>query len=271
VTKLVRVADGAFPQFGPTGAPDYSFLPADVRIWAGYVGGHTPHSWSIAEIADARRLVGAWWGIWTAPSSTVLTAAIGQDEGARCLARLISINYPPTDPVLLDVERSSWVLSPAGADACFAAWAKAIAAGGYHNSDWYGPRDSHAGWRADWTGIRPLALPVGVKGLQYDHALSGDRYDISVFDLDLIYPTGGGVTVTSPKDWDGADDQHVRSQVAEVGISAGIGLYDLLTRVDGNVTKVLAGLAALSAKVDKIVTAAGPLSYHGTVDLSPGP
>jgi hypothetical protein len=271
VTRLVRVADGAFPQFGPTGAPDYSFLPADVHVWAGYVGGHTPHSWSVGEIGDARRLVGAWWGIWTAPSSTVLTAAIGQDEGARCLARLISINYPPTDPVLLDVERSSWVLSPAGADACFAAWAKAIAAGGYHNADWYGPRDSHAGWRADWTGIRPLALPVGVKGVQYDHALSGDRYDISVFDLDLVYPQGGNVIL------DSTDLANIAKAVWAQPVDDGTGgaaqgvAGHRLAYIDERVNKALTAIEALQTQVAKIVTAQGPQSAHGTWTTTTGP
>ncbi len=178
--SLIRVADGAYPH------PPYTFLPEDVKVWAGYLGGHTPHSWTLAEITGARRLVGAWWGIWTSPDRRAIDARDGVADAAGTVARLVELDYPRTDPVFYDVEYTAYFASPSGARAAISAWKRGLAAAGYRNTFAYVPLAAGFDWLAHWTGIRPTSLPAGVVGIQYDHALFNDAYDISVFDTALL-------------------------------------------------------------------------------------
>jgi len=180
VSELIRVADGAYPH------PPYTFLPDDVMVWAGYLGGHTPHPWTAADIADARRLVGAWWGIWTAPDRRAITATDGVQDAAGTVARLVELSYPRADPVFYDVEYATWQADPAGARAAITAWKRGLAAAGYRNAYAYVPLSAGFDWIAHWTGARPTSLPAGVIGIQYDHGLFNDAYDISVFDASLL-------------------------------------------------------------------------------------
>lgn len=273
MVNLVRVADGAYPQ------PDYSFLPPDVKVWIGYLGGFTAHAWTDPEIAEARAKVGDWWGTWTAPNARALTAMDGRDAAAGCLAKLVSINYPTTDPVFMDQEYAAYVASVDGAAACFAAFATGLAGAGYRNTHWYCPYNGRGDWWAHWNAVQPMSLPAGVVGEQYDHALAGDRYDVSVFDLDLIF--GGNVSVNGPEKWDTADWAAVRANlpalanynpaapdnpsVATVlhileGIRDGAVGFDSLPSVQQAVTDAIA----------TITTATGPSAYSGTITLHAG-
>ncbi len=185
MASLIRVADGAYPQ------DSYAFLPTDMHVWAGYLGGHTPHPWTVTEINAARANGLTWWGIWTAPDRRAITAMDGTADGAGTVARLTQINYPTSDPVFYDVEYATWHADPTGARAAISMWKHALAAAGWHHAYAYVPLSAGFDWIAHWTGARPASLPAGVVGIQYDHALANDRYDISVFDPSLLNTTGG--------------------------------------------------------------------------------
>jgi hypothetical protein len=185
MAELIRVADGAYPQ------PNYDFLPRTVLAWAGYVGGHTPHAWTAAEVAHLEATGRQWWGIWTAPVGRALNWSDAQIDAAGMIAGLERLRYSKDRPAFYDVEFSTWAAAPAQTEHAAAQWCQLMREAGYSRAYWYGPRDSPAQWRADWTGVPPAALPPGVVGIQYDHALSGDRYDISRFDPALFTPPGG--------------------------------------------------------------------------------
>jgi len=183
VADLLLVADGAYPH------PPYDFLPAHIAVWAGYLGGHTPHDWTVAEIAALEATGRTWWGIWTAPDRQAIGAGQGAADAADTIARLGALRYPKTKPVFYDVEYGTWHADPAGAEAAASRWKHDVAAAGWRRAYWYGPLASHCDWVANWTGVRPASLPPGRIGVQYDHALSNDRYDISVFDPSLLEAT----------------------------------------------------------------------------------
>lgn len=183
MANLLLVADGAYPH------SDYDFLPAHVTVWAGYLGGHTPHAWSAAEVAHLEATGRAWWGIWTAPDRQAINAGQGAADAADTIAVLAALRYPTIRPVFYDVEYGTWHADPAGAEAAATRWKHDVAAAGWTRAYWYGPLASHCDWVANWTGFRPAVLPPGRIGVQYDHALSNDRYDISVFDPSILEAT----------------------------------------------------------------------------------
>jgi hypothetical protein len=176
VANLVQVADGAYPH------DDYSFLPAEVVAWWGYLGGATPHAWTSAEIAHLEQTDRPFWSIWTAPGGRIYTASQAVADAHGMVAALTARGRAKNLPVALDVEESTYEAYPAGANASAAYWCHLMRASGYPNAVWYGPCRSEATWRACWDQPAPTSLPPGVAGVQYDHALANDRYDISVFD-----------------------------------------------------------------------------------------
>lgn len=180
MADLVLVADGSTPQ------DDYSFLPPGVRAWGFYVGGHTAHSWTAAEVAHLEAAGYPGWGIWTAVQGRAINTADAQADAAGMLAGLERLNRPKILPVIYDVEYSTWAAGPTMTQVAAARWVAIMKASGYPNALWYGPWASTAPWRARWNGARPLTLPPGVVGIQYDHALANDAYDISVFDPSLL-------------------------------------------------------------------------------------
>lgn len=191
---LILVADGAYPH------PPYDFLPHDVAVWAGYLGGHTPHPWTAAEIAAVRAVGLRWWGIWTAPDRRAIDGGVGVRDAAGTVARLIELDYPHGDPVFYDVEYATWTAGPSGARSAISAWKRGLAAAGYKRTFAYVPWSAQFDWVARWTGVRPATLPAGVVGVQYDHALHNDAYDISVFDPALINATEGADMALDPND-----------------------------------------------------------------------
>lgn len=257
MAELQLVADGADPQ------PDYGFLPRNIGVWAGYLGGHTPHAWTWDEVAALERTGRVWWGIWTAPDRQVIDAGQGATDAADTIGALRALRRPTTDPVFYDVEYATWHADPAGAQAAADRWKADVAAAGWRHAYWYGPLASRADWVADWTGARPGVLPAGRVGVQYDHALSGDRYDISVFHPAVAGPTGGDpntMDLTNPldktlleqvaamHDWMHALDYGMRGGPAGEFTERG----EVLTRVRATHGQVV----AMAAKVGAL--AAGP-------------
>lgn len=185
MTSLIRTADAAYPF-------DYRLLPSDVGVIIGYAGGFTPHAWTLAEVMSAEAAGLVVWMNWTLPerpvdSSDGLTAANGQ-AGA-----LTALGYPAEAPVFLDVEHSTWSMWPGGAKAAIATWKHTIMAARPRCSGAYAyvPWEAQFDWVANWTGVQPAALPAGCIGWQYDHALAGDSYDISIMDAALLDYRGG--------------------------------------------------------------------------------
>ena len=207
MANLLLVADGAYPH------PDYDFLPAHIGVWAGYLGGHTPHAWSAAEIANLEGTGRHWWGIWTAPDRQAINARQGAADAADTIAALTALRRPKTDPVFYDVEYGTWHADPTGAEAAATRWKRDVVAAGWRHAYWYGPLASHCDWVANWTGIRPSVIPAGRIGVQYDHALSNDRYDISVFNSALPGATGGDETTM---DLANPTDRALIDQVGEI-------------------------------------------------------
>ena len=263
-SSLVSVADGAYPQ------ADYSFLPPAVTWWLGYVGGETPHAWTYDERMRLEDTGRSWGGIWTAPQNGPYTRGQAQADAAGMIAGLTRLRYPQGRPVLLDIERSVWVANPAQTDDAADYWCTLMRASGWAPSAWYGPVGSGCGWLADWTGVPPVSLPTGLVGIQYDHGLAGDRYDISRFDPAFL--TGGNVSVTGPEKWDAADWQAFRSEVAAVGESDGAQLLDAVRQSYLETIGLKDNMATLLAEVARIVTTQGPANYKAvaTFDLTPG-
>lgn len=180
MTGLVVGIDAAYP-------PAVTIIPASARVVLGYAGDvtTTPHVWTRAEVDAVRATGRAWWPIWTMPERA-LTASDGEWAAAGMTAALPGYAFPVGCPVFLDIESAAWYASPAGARAAVTAWQQGMAAAGWPRAYPYLPAPAGYGWLADWTGIPPATLPAGVVGVQYDHALAGDAYDISVFDPSLL-------------------------------------------------------------------------------------
>lgn len=189
---MLKVADAAYPF-------DYSILPADVVALFGYAGGSTPHAWTAAEVRAVGEAGLAWRAIWTVPQRA-LDVLDGDTAAAGMIAALQDLGYPLGLSVFLDVEYWAYWANPDGATACANAWAHRMGLAGWPQAYWYGPVGSPCDWLAHWTGTEPAELPAGVVGVQYDHALSGDRYDLSVFVADLFAREGTAAMPLDPND-----------------------------------------------------------------------
>lgn len=177
---LVSVADGSKPQ------PDYAFLPASVRAWGFYVGGQTPHAWTRPELDRVESTGRLGIPIWTAPQPGPYLHAAAQADAAGMLAGLRALGIDDQRWVFLDVEYAVWAADPRQCEAVALYWCDIMRTSGWPRAGWYGPNASTADWKANWNGTPPTVLPAGTIGVQYDHALSGDRYDISRFDPSIL-------------------------------------------------------------------------------------
>lgn len=272
MTDLVRVADASKPF-------DYAVLPDDVRTVLGYIGlyGYTPHIWSVPEVRAAREAGLRWFAICTVPQRR-LSAADGRAAAAWCLAKLPEYGYTPDMPVFLDIEYGAYLADPAGADACVTAWRDGMRAGGYRTAIPYLPLSAGYGWLAHWTGSAPATLPDGVAGVQYDHALADDAYDISVFRPE-VFPGGTG---TMPLDQEALDQidglltRHTRALFAWVhGDLAGTEKREVSDLADAEQARV--SLSSLQAGLDELRARAGGqlsldvTSIPCTLTLQPAP
>lgn len=271
---LVQVADGLTPQ------ADYSFLPASVRWWFGYVGKPEIGAWTREQVAALEATGRIWGAIWTAGDGPAYTRADALADAHSMIAGLRVLSYPMIRPVLLDIEASRWQANPATTEDAARYWCQIMSASGYINPEWYCVCQSSAGWRACWTGQPPTSLPAGVVGIQYDHALAGDRYDISVFDPAFL--TGGNVSApTAPENaaavWAALTDTGLANATPGV---AGHRLANIDERVAGLSTQIhnqaldtQAAITALAGQVTELtalVKAAPTLSGHltGTMDVT---
>lgn len=271
--SLVKVADGLKPQ------ADYSFLPPDVVAWAGYVGRPSIGVWTHGQVAALERTGRLWLPIWTPGDGTSYTRAEAQMDAAAMLAGLHTLGITDQRWVFLDVERSRWEGTPAATEDAAEFWCSIMRASGFPRAGWYGPWDSSAPWRANWTGTEPSSLPAGVFGWQYDHALHNDAYDISVFDPSVL---DRGDPVTQPADiakavWDqpitfatGGLTIAARDRLAEIDHHVGVDLPAQLAQVIGQQAVMQRALTDLAAAVAKIGTGTGPATYKGTVELTAG-
>jgi len=244
--SLILGADAAYPF-------DYSILPAGVAVILGYVAESqtTPHLWTAAEIAAAEATGRQWWAIVTAPERA-LTAVDGTRAAAAMFAALLERGYSTSRPVFYDIEHSAYAASPTGAMAARAAWLRGMVAAGWRRAYAYLPAAAGVDWLAHWGIGRPTSLPARVIGIQYDHGLDGDRYDLSVFDPRLLE-----ATVTAP-----SVDQIV-SGVKTMLLKGGV-LADLNTQTDQlqawlnpRLGSLGTQLAAVAMKVDALSTGAG--------------
>lgn len=192
-TNLVSAADAAYPF-------DYGILPAGVDIVLGYIGGvqATPHIWTLEEVKACRAAGKHWYPIYTVPMRE-LTVTDGYLAARNSLPALAAHGIGLADPKFLDIEYSAYMANPVGALGCAAAWKAGLAAHGHTNAWAYLPLAAGRDWLAHWTGRRPTILPAGVAGIQYDHALAGDAYDISVFRSSVFPNYTGGTTMFDPQ------------------------------------------------------------------------
>lgn len=261
MANLISVADGAYPQ------ASYDFLPPTVAVWAGYVGGHTPHAWTAAEIADLEKTGRQWWAIWTATVGRALTPGDALADASGMAARLAQLGYDKTRPVFYDVEYSTWQANPAATEASAASWCSHMREAGYLHAYWYGPFHSAAQWRADWTGVPPTSLPAGVVGIQYDHALSNDRYDISRFDASLLPTTGGTDMPLTADDLDAFWAHQVTNPATKLAQSAAARLC--ATQADAAAARTQAAangstLSAVKAELDAVKAELDAVKSGGT-------
>lgn len=252
--QLVLVADGAYPH------DPYSILPPDCHIWAGYVGGHTPHIWTSAEVDRAESDGLEWLGIWTGPDLRAITMADAQADAAGCIAAYRALGYGFDRPALYDVEAAAYFANPLMTAAAAERWCALMRAAGWVKATWYGPCASSAGWRACWDAPRPVSLSPGVFGVQFAHGLAGDAFDLSVFDANWI---GAKVSATGPENWDAADLAVLRHELSYV-INA---IADGSNSVYSNDTPV----KELETEISHLPIGTGTaVSYTGTVELHPG-
>lgn len=172
---LILAADAAYPF-------DYTLLPRACRIVLGYVGepNETPHIWTAAEVAAVHDAGLVWAPIHTVPPGPFAPPA-GTRAGQLMAEELKRYDYPADGPVFLDVEHDSYAANPAQANLAVAEWQHVMHGSGRRHAHPYLPLAAGYGWQANWTHVRPTDLGQHVVGVQYDNALHGDAYDLSVF------------------------------------------------------------------------------------------
>lgn len=250
MAELVLVADGAVPH------ENYDFLPEDVVVWCGYVGGHTVHAWTATEIEAVEAAGRPWWGIWTAAQGRALGPGDAAADAAAMITGLERLGRAKILPCFYDVEHSAWAADPHATTQAAQDWVRRLRAAGYVNAYWYGPADSVASWRAHWGIDQPAALPAGVIGVQFDHDLAGGRYDLSVFDPTLFI--NGGTDAMSAEDVKAIND-HTDTMLSRLekaiwsDDSVGVPTLDRIGDVlHANTDGVRATLASVAAKVNAL-------------------
>lgn len=169
----------------------------------------------------------------------------------------------------LTIRPWSLVSSNYGSDAPGAAVTRYQAEGG----------DTGPGW-APYGGLTPAEWQFGSQIVLGTEANGSTRYgdadayrgDLATLGASGLFTDWSGDTMTAPKDWDAADDLHVRTEVAAAGQSTGDDLITSARNAARDAAAALTALAALSAKVDKIIAGQGPAAYKGDVSitLTPG-
>lgn len=210
---LWHVADQAYPT-------DPALMPADVRVVLGYVGGaaDTPHVWTVDEVARVQAHGKLWAPIHTVPRHWV-GSDLGRLAATSMIVELRRYPYPSHGPVFLDVEHATYAEAPAQVLAQVADWQRDMHAAGHGVALAYLPWSAGRQWAANWTGVRPTVLPDNLQGWQYQQAVNGRGYDLSVFRAgvfatlaDTKGSTMAGLT-QADKDWMVAQLTKVRDQL----------------------------------------------------------
>ncbi|SRR6266567_3101228 len=258
---LALVADASKPF-------DYSLLPPGVVAIAGYIGGDTPHVWTLAEVAGVHATGRDFWPIWTAPSrGQAIDAIQGGIDGAAAVRSLAAYGLPATLPVFYDVEYADWAANPATALQAILAFKRTVVAGGHPNVFAYVPYTANFDWVAYWDNVEPTDLPAGWVGQQYGGNAVGGAADLSAFDLGRL---GMDVTLSQTTiDAIGAEvTQHLGLTVGNLQHE-----YNEIAAVLADVQDAQAKLATLLTEVGQLLAAApgggAPASYTGTVELTP--
>jgi hypothetical protein len=146
-------------------------IPPNCKIVAGYIGGRTPHIWTLHDwnkFPGMRRLP-----IW------VYTGAGGYNDGFACLQALYSLGIPRGSRVVLDMETLN---GPGNRSAVLQFWA-ILRYFGY--KVWvYGSASTvltlpaaNGYWIADWTFVRHMFVAPNVRATQWTDKANG--WDLS--------------------------------------------------------------------------------------------
>lgn len=178
---LYRMFDASTPPGSP--------YPGSAAV-AGYVGGSTPHVWTLAEwqrFAELRQ-----FPIWVGAGRTD-----GSADGAAAVEAVRNLGWAPNMPnrrfIVLDMETE---VDP-GYINDFAA---PVNDGGfwtliYESLVAVDGNPVRGGiWLADWDGIASIPAVAGVIGVQYkpDVPYDGTQVDLSVISLDMLVHGGEG-------------------------------------------------------------------------------
>lgn len=235
---LIDGVDAAFP-------PPEGSLPASTRFVAGYAGlvGSTPHVWTLAEVTAVRQAGRMFWPIIVPPQRT-----LGPQDGVLCVGPMLAfcqlIGHPKDQPVLIDIEHSSYVANPSGAMAAVQAFERGMAAHGYQHGIAYLPFVANQGWVARWDNKRPTTLPAGWLGDQYG---GEPGYDLDVFDSSAFGPTP-----VLPTGQPESDDMNLtdvfhndylnHDETVKDALMNGSTAYNITVNIEGQVKQIMAHL-----------------------------
>lgn len=170
---MILIGDSAWPlkQYPKTwnGQP--------IRGWAVYVGGDTPHPWTDAEIV-ALKLV-PWFEfivpIWVRSNPT--GSAQAQQDAAAQLAWSRAHGQPAQTVIELDFETAVEGAYAMTFDADLQRGAELEMLYGSAATVTGNPAPSDGYNEADWTGVEPTSLPLGVVGEQF----YSQTYDLTAY------------------------------------------------------------------------------------------
>lgn len=165
---------------------DAAFPPAAAypgcQVVAGYIGGNTPHVWSLAEwlrFSSLRQIP-----IWVANLNPGAASGTAQGQAAAAAAHALGWKDHAANPRAIVLDMETWI-NPG----FVTSFAQAVHAAGYIT--WvYGSastviHDPACGgyWAASWDGIETLENMPNVVGHQYkaDVSYQGTQVDLSVW------------------------------------------------------------------------------------------
>lgn len=241
-------------------------LPKGTAAVLRYVGppDGTPHIVSVGQVEAIRRAGMVWAPIWT-PAARVLSHQLGLQAGNGMVAALKAYPLLGPEPVFLDVEKHVYDADPAGCRAAVAAWQSVMHLAGWSQAYAYLPSEANSQWVADWVDVAPHHFAPGVIGVQYQGAVHGDEYDLSVFARTVFQPLidaqkGSPLSLTT------SDKQWMVDQLALVQHNLGAKLSAYQWDNDKAHAEPAANVH-LAAKLDQLL-ALVQAGHSGTVDTA---